>query len=115
MNQFQCPIIAVTNQKGGCGKTTTAINLAKAFSMRGLKVLAIDFDPHGNLTQGFGIPIQNLQLSVKDIICDRSISVNEVILQTQSSVDLIGANPLLSGIARWIITQTNGELRLKQS
>jgi len=54
MNSKQAKTIAITNQKGGCGKTTTAINLAVALANNGQRVLCIDFDGQANLTMGFG-------------------------------------------------------------
>jgi len=114
MKMNLAPVIAVANQKGGVGKTTTAMNLACAVAARGLKTLAIDCDPHGNLTQGFGIPIQDLLITVRELITDRSVVTESAIVRTQCGVDLIGANPLLAQAVRWMVSQTNAELRLRQ-
>ena len=110
----QAVVLAIANQKGGVGKTTTALNLAVGLKRLGKRVLAIDSDPHGNLTQGFGFPIQDLKVSLRDLIENRTGPSKEFILSTSSGVDLIPANPTLAKTARWMATQTNGELRLKQ-
>ena len=63
-------IIAIANQKGGVGKTTTSINLSACLSELGQKVLTVDIDPQGNTTSGLGLDKKNLQFSMYDVKCE---------------------------------------------
>ena len=72
-------IIAVTNQKGGVGKTTTAINLAAALVREGLRVLLIDLDPQANATVGSGIDRNQLQHTVYQVLLGESVFLETVI------------------------------------
>ncbi|MBI4404858.1 MAG: AAA family ATPase [Deltaproteobacteria bacterium] len=104
-------IVAIANEKGGVGKTTTAINLSHALALNNLKVLVVDLDPQGNLTQGYGIPIDRIEKSVCDLIMDRELPIEQAIYKG-SDLDLICATPNLARVERELFAITNGELRL---
>ena len=98
-------IIAIANQKGGVGKTTTAINLSACLAESGKKVLAIDLDPQGNMTSGLGVDKNELDNTVYELMLDEC-SINESMQQTvvdnlkiiASNVNLAGAEIELLGI-----------------
>jgi chromosome partitioning protein len=95
-------VIAFANQKGGVAKTTTTLNLAVALRERGLRVLAIDLDPQGNLTMSQGLNPDEIERSMFDVLVHR-LPIQEVIHQAEvdlavSSIDLAGAELALSSL-----------------
>ena len=104
-------IIGITNQKGGVGKTTTAINLSQALALKGHSVLVVDTDPQGNTTQGFGINSATVGKSISDLILDRELPA-EAAIYNGDGISLIPANKRLSEVEREMIGMTNSELRL---
>ena len=100
-------IIAVANQKGGVGKTTTAINLAACLSVKGKKVLLIDMDPQGNTTSGVGVDKNDLEYTIYDLMIGES-TIGDCIIKNvfrdmdliPTSVDLAAAEIELIGVER---------------
>ena len=95
-------VLAVANFKGGCGKTTSAIDLAVAFVKLGKKVLAVDSDSQGHLTIGFGFP-KSQRVTLKDMLENEIMGYEydprEAVLTSEEGVDVIPSNKLVSGIA----------------
>lgn len=100
-------IVAVANQKGGVGKTTTSINLAASIASRGYRVLLIDFDPQGNASSGVGYPRDKVELTVYDALVGEA-TLDDVIRPTDiptlflapATTDLVGAEIELIGAER---------------
>lgn len=82
INVKESNIIAVANQKGGCGKTTTAINLAGSLVAKGKNVLIIDLDPQAHASLGLGIEINSIPKSIYNVLIDRNVKIEDIILPT---------------------------------
>lgn len=108
-------IISVVNQKGGVGKTTTAVNLTAGLGINGKKVLLVDIDPQGNTTSGFGIDKRQVLVSSYDLIVGNR-PANEIIVKTKfKGVDVIPSSMNLAGAEIELTAIENRETRLKNA
>ena len=106
-------IIAVVNQKGGVGKTTTAINLGTALAESGKMVLLVDTDPQGNATSGVGVDVEKLNGFLYDLYT-RDKAILDVLYPTSiKNLHLLPASPNLSGIEIEMLNEEGRETRLK--
>ena len=113
-------IFCIANQKGGVGKTTTAVNLAAGLAQVGQRVLLVDLDPQGNATIGSGVDKRGLDLTIYDVLLE-SASVAEArvksdkLVEAGCSYDILGANRELTGAEVELVDVERREKRLKQA
>jgi len=106
-------IIAMCNQKGGVGKTTTTINLGAALAECGRKVLLVDFDPQGALSVGLGVPTYELDVTIYNLLVERGHDVRDVIQHTRTeNLDIIPANIDLSAAEVQLVGEVAREMVL---
>ena len=105
--------IAVSNQKGGVGKTTTTINLGAAIAEYGRRVLLVDFDPQGALSVGLGrLDPRELDLTVYNLLMQRDVTVGDVLLKTDvDGLDLIPSNIDLSAAEVQLVGEVAANIR----
>ncbi len=109
-------VIAIFNQKGGVGKTTTNINLAACLALKGKKILVIDMDPQGNTTSGLGIQKRGLHYTSYDLLIEENLDTEAVILKTTTkNLDIIPASVDLAGAEIELVQLEGREGRLKRA
>jgi len=108
-------VFAITNQKGGVGKTTTAINLSTCISFYKKRILLIDIDPQGNTSSGIGLDRSKIKRCVYDVLINQ-VPINEVIMQTQiKNLDVLPSTIQLAGAEIELVNYISRENKLKHA
>jgi chromosome partitioning protein len=109
-------VVAMCNQKGGVGKTTTVINLGAALADYGRRVLLLDFDPQGALSVGLGVDAHDLELSVYNLVMERGIRAEDIMLKTSvRGMDLLPSNIDLSAAEIQLVSEVAREHALSRA
>jgi chromosome partitioning protein len=107
--------IALANQKGGVGKTTTAINTAVLLAQRGFRVLLIDIDPQGNTTSSLGVEKRTLETTTYDVLVDDLPIASAVVSRARPNLDLLPSTPTLAGAEVELVELAERERRLARA
>lgn len=107
-------VIAVLNQKGGVGKTTTAVNLGSYLAKAGKRVLLVDLDPQGNATSGLGIDKNSLSATMYDVLFNHASAPNVAIDTEFQGLQILPANQNLAGAEVQLVSALQRELQLRQ-
>ena len=109
------PVLAIANQKGGVGKTTTSINLAASLAALDKRVLLIDLDPQGNTTSGLGVDKQNVERGTYDILMQESLLCDAVVEMPYNCLFLLPASMDLAGAEVELVNEDAREQRLQEA
>ncbi len=111
-------VIAVANQKGGCGKTTTAINLSSSLAVKGKRVLIIDFDPQAHATMGLSVDPSTLERTMYDVIKAgeyNHFTIEDILIPVKENLDLAPSSAMLSAVEQELAGVEGREERLKRA
>ncbi len=105
-------VIAIANQKGGVGKTTTAVNLSACVAALGKKILIVDLDPQGNTTSAYGVAKNKVEADTYTCLIDDD-DVREAIIKTEYNADILPSNTQLAGAPIELVSVPRREMRLR--
>jgi chromosome partitioning protein len=115
VGETKMKVLAVANQKGGCGKTTTTVNLAAALARKGKRVLVVDLDPQGHATLGVGCDPTSFEKTIYNALIDIQVPISSVIVPARTEVlDVAPSNVLLSGAEVDLASVTGREFMLNE-
>lgn len=106
--------IAVMNQKGGCGKTTIAINLTGALTQLDRRVLLVDLDPQAHASIGLGVDNEELQITTYELLLDPTVTLTDAIFSLNNKLHVVPSNTVLSGVEQELADKAGREERLRQ-
>ena len=108
-------IIAIANQKGGCGKTTTAINLSSSLALQGQRVLLVDLDPQAHASLGLNIESQDSIYHVISKLAPRKLKIEDIIVRIENHFDLVPSNILVGTLEQELADEIGRELKLTEA
>ncbi len=111
-------IISIANQKGGCGKTTVAINLSSCLALKNKRTLLIDMDPQGHSSLGLAVPEEQIEMSIYDVLCareDKPLTLDKITWQISKNFDLAPSTVELAGFEQQFAGVPGRELKLSQA